>query len=40
MAGVRRNRNELDQVLSQTADHRSLERMAASTDRNVLRLGA
>jgi transcription antitermination protein NusB len=39
VAGVRRNRQELDQVLSQTADHWSLERMAA-TDRNVLRLGA
>src|SRR5882757_4264154 len=39
IAGVRRNRSELDQVLSQTADHWSLERMAA-TDRNVLRLGA
>jgi N utilization substance protein B len=39
IAGVRRNRGELDQVLSQTADHWSLDRMAA-TDRNVLRLGA
>jgi transcription antitermination protein NusB len=39
VAGVRRNRSELDQVLSQTADHWSLGRMAA-TDRNVLRLGA
>jgi N utilization substance protein B len=39
IAGVRRNRLELDHVLSQTADHWSLERMAA-TDRNVLRLGA
>ncbi len=39
VAGVRRNRSELDQLLSQTADHWSLERMAA-TDRNVLRLGA
>ncbi len=39
VAGVRRNRPELDHVLSQTADHWSLERMAA-TDRNVLRLGA
>ena len=39
IAGVRRNRQELDQRLSQTADHWSLERMAA-TDRNVLRLGA
>jgi N utilization substance protein B len=39
VAGVRRNRQELDSVLTQTADHWSLERMAA-TDRNVLRLGA
>src|ERR1043166_7100182 len=39
VAGVRRNRSELDQVLAQTAEHWSLERMAA-TDRNVLRLGA
>jgi transcription antitermination protein NusB len=39
VAGVRRNRPELDQLLAQTADHWSLERMAA-TDRNVLRLGA
>jgi len=39
VAGVRRNREELDHLLSQTADHWSLERMAA-TDRNVLRLGA
>lgn len=39
IAGVRRNRGELDALLSQTADHWSLERMAA-TDRNVLRLGA
>lgn len=39
VAGVRRNRGELDHLLSQTADHWSLERMAA-TDRNVLRLGA
>jgi N utilization substance protein B len=39
IAGVRRNREELDHLLSQTADHWSLERMAA-TDRNVLRLGA
>jgi N utilization substance protein B len=37
--GVRRNRQQLDDVLSQTADHWSLGRMAA-TDRNVLRLGA
>jgi N utilization substance protein B len=39
VAGVRRNRQELDDRLAQTADHWSLERMAA-TDRNVLRLGA
>jgi N utilization substance protein B len=39
VAGVRRKREELDQVLAETADHWSLERMAA-TDRNVLRLGA
>lgn len=39
IAGVRRNRGELDQVLAKTADHWSLDRMAA-TDRNVLRLGA
>ena len=37
--GVRRNRGELDELLAQTADNWSLERMAA-TDRNVLRLGA
>ena len=39
VSGVCRNRQELDQLLSETADHWSLERMAA-TDRNVLRLGA
>jgi N utilization substance protein B len=39
ISGVRRNRQELDDLLTQTADHWSLERMAA-TDRNVLRLGA
>ena len=39
VAGVRRNRAELDQVLATTADNWSLERMAV-TDRNVLRLGA
>ena len=37
--GVRRNREELDAILSRTAENWSLERMAA-TDRNVLRLGA
>ncbi len=39
LAGVRRNRGELDQMLSERADNWSLDRMAA-TDRNVLRLGA
>jgi N utilization substance protein B len=39
VAGVRRNRGELDALLSRTADHWGLDRMAA-TDRNVLRLGA
>ena len=39
LSGVRRNRDELDQVLSDRADNWALERMAA-TDRNVLRLGA
>jgi N utilization substance protein B len=37
--GVRRNREELDELLSKTADNWSISRMAA-TDRNVLRLGA
>ena len=39
LAGVRRNREELDELLSKTADNWSIDRMAA-TDRNVLRLGA
>ena len=39
LSGVRRNRAELDALLSRTADNWSLERMAV-TDRNVLRLGA
>ncbi len=39
VAGVRRNRTELDELLARTADNWTLERMAA-TDRNVLRLGA
>jgi N utilization substance protein B len=39
ISGVRRNRQELDTLLTDTADHWSLARMAA-TDRNVLRLGA
>lgn len=38
VAGVRRNRTELDSLLARTADNWSLERMA-TTDRNVLRLG-
>jgi transcription antitermination protein NusB len=37
--GVRRNQEELDALLSKTADNWSVGRMAA-TDRNVLRLGA
>jgi N utilization substance protein B len=37
--GVRRNRSELDTLLTKTADNWSLGRMAA-TDRNVMRLGA
>ena len=39
LSGVRRNRGELDQLLTKTAKNWSLERMAV-TDRNVLRLGA
>lgn len=39
VAGVRRNRPELDALLDRTADNWSLKRMAA-TDRNILRLGA
>jgi N utilization substance protein B len=39
LLGVRRNQQELDELLSNTADNWSLGRMAA-TDRNVLRLGA
>ena len=39
VAGVRRNRPELDQRIEATAANWSLHRMAA-TDRNVLRLGA
>ncbi len=38
VSGVQRNREELDQMLAETADNWSLERMAV-TDRNVLRLG-
>jgi len=39
VAGVRRNRAEIDAALAGAAEHWSLGRMAA-TDRNVLRLGA
>ncbi len=39
ISGVRRNRGELDTMLSARAENWSLARMAA-TDRNVLRLGA
>jgi N utilization substance protein B len=39
VAGVRKNREEIDAQLEQTAANWSLKRMAA-TDRNVLRLGA
>jgi len=39
LSGTRRNRPELDQMLSATAENWSLERMAG-TDRNILRLGA
>jgi len=39
VAGVRRNRAELDKLIADTAVNWSLHRMAA-TDRNVLRLGA
>ena len=39
IAGVRRNRAELDGLLARTAANWGLDRMAA-TDRNVLRLGA
>ena len=39
LGGVRRNRGELDDMLTQRAENWSLERMAV-TDRNVLRLGA
>jgi transcription antitermination protein NusB len=39
LAGVRRNRPELDKLLTDLADNWSLIRMAV-TDRNVLRLGA
>ncbi|HEX4129404.1 MAG TPA: transcription antitermination factor NusB [Pirellulales bacterium] len=39
VAGVRRNRAELDAQLAAIAENWGLERMAA-TDRNILRLGA
>jgi len=39
IAGVRRHRDELDQVLMASAENWSLPRMAV-TDRNALRLGA
>ncbi len=39
VAGVRRNRQEIDLLVEQAAANWSLSRMAA-TDRNVLRLGA
>ena len=39
VSGVRRNRGELDEILTKTAANWSLERMAV-TDRNILRLGA
>ena len=39
VAGVRQNREEIDGLITQAAANWSLERMA-STDRNVLRLGA
>ena len=39
VAGVRRNRDEIDRMLADRAENWSLKRMAA-TDRNVLRLGA
>ena len=37
--GVRRDRDELDRLLGERAEHWSLQRMAV-TDRNILRLGA
>jgi len=39
LAGVRRHREELDRLFEQVAEHWSVKRMA-TTDRNVLRLGA
>lgn len=39
VAGVRRNRAELDESLAKIAEHWSVQRMAV-TDRNLLRMGA
>lgn len=39
LAGVRKHKAQIDQLLSARADNWSLERMAV-TDRNILRLGA
>jgi transcription antitermination protein NusB len=39
VAGVRKNRAEIDRLLVERADNWTLERMAV-TDRNILRLGA
>jgi len=39
VAGVRRNREQLDQAIEKAAEHWSIARMAP-TDRNVLRIGA
>ena len=39
VAGARRNRAQIDGLLGKTAEHWTLDRMAA-TDRNVLRLAA
>ncbi len=39
VAGVRRNRGQLDQTIEEVAENWSLDRMAV-TDRNVMRLGA
>jgi N utilization substance protein B len=39
VAGVRRNRPEMDVLIEKVAENWSLKRMAA-TDRNILRLGA
>ncbi|REJ70278.1 MAG: transcription antitermination factor NusB [Planctomycetota bacterium] len=39
VSGVRRNREELDELLNRVAENWTLQRMAV-TDRNVLRIGA